>query len=388
MTGPTPGGGRRRQAPTPLAARERRRDPRSTHARLAVIARFRRDRPIRCRSCPRQRSFAQVRSSLRRSEAALRPVPDPGPPAPRLELAPYDLNAALALERDLGVEPRARPGARPPRAGGRSTRRERFWMPHESHDPSAFAGIERALALIARHIRAGTRIMVHGDYDVDGVCATAIMVRALRGLGADADWYLPDRLTDGYGLALATVRRLAASGTGLLAHRRLRDHRGRRGRGGAGRGPRRRRLRPSRARADGRLPDCEIVHPGVCGYPCADLCGTAVAYKLAQALGAPGRRGRARAGGARHRRGPDAARGREPPSRPGRACGPVAHREPGPARADGRRERGPERAQHRLARVSAGPADQRRRAARPCRRRPRAAADRRRAASRGDRIRA
>ena len=41
-------------------------------------------------------------------------------------------------------------------------------------------------------------------------------------------------------------------------------------------------------RADGRLPDCEIVHPAVCGYPCVDLCGTGVAYKVAQALGAPG----------------------------------------------------------------------------------------------------
>src|SRR5436305_1935757 len=40
-------------------------------------------------------------------------------------------------------------------------------------------------------------------------------------------------------------------------------------------------------RADGALPDCPIVHPGVCGYPCADLCGTGVAYKLAQVLGAP-----------------------------------------------------------------------------------------------------
>ena len=40
-------------------------------------------------------------------------------------------------------------------------------------------------------------------------------------------------------------------------------------------------------RADGSLPDCPIVHPALCGYPCPDLCGAGVAYKLAQALGAP-----------------------------------------------------------------------------------------------------
>ena len=142
--------------------------------------------------------------------------------------------------------------------------------------------------MIERHIRAGNRIVVHGDYDVDGVCATATMVRALRALGADVGWYLPDRLTDGYGLALETVRRLAAGGTALLvtvdcaitavdevAAARAAgvevvvcDHHA--------------------PRADGRLPDCEIVHPALCGYPCVDLCGTGVAYKVAQALGAPG----------------------------------------------------------------------------------------------------
>ena len=91
-----------------------------------------------------------------------------------------------------------------------------FLEPSEAHDPSAFAGIDRALAVIERHIRAGSRIVVHGDYDVDGVCATATMVRALRALGADVGWYLPDRLTDGYGLSLDTVHRLAARDTGLL----------------------------------------------------------------------------------------------------------------------------------------------------------------------------
>ena len=49
---------------------------------------------------------------------------------------------------------------------------------------------------------------MHGDYDVDGVCSTAILVRALRTLGADVDWYLPSRIDDGYGLA-ARDRRAA-----------------------------------------------------------------------------------------------------------------------------------------------------------------------------------
>jgi single-stranded-DNA-specific exonuclease len=221
-----------------------------------------------------------------RQEVALRAVPEPVPPAPALEISPYDLGAALALERDLGVshvlaQVLVRRGLSELGAA------RAFLDPREAHEPSAFAGIERALAVIERHIRQRSRIVVHGDYDVDGVCATAIMVRALRALGADVGWYLPDRLTDGYGLALGTVERLAAAGTGLLvtvdcaitavdevAAARAAgldvvvcDH--------------------HPPRADGQLPECEIVHPGLCGYPCADLCGTAVAYKVAQALGAP-----------------------------------------------------------------------------------------------------
>ena len=222
-----------------------------------------------------------------RPDAGLHAVPAPVPPAPRLELASYDLTAALALERELGVshvlaQVLVRRGLSDVSAA------RAFMHPTEAHEPSAFAGIERAVAVIERHIRAGNRIVVHGDYDVDGVCATATMVRALRALGADVGWYLPDRLTDGYGLALETVRRLAAGGTALLvtvdcaitavdevAAARAAgvevvvcDHHA--------------------PRADGRLPDCEIVHPALCGYPCVDLCGTGVAYKVAQALGAPG----------------------------------------------------------------------------------------------------
>jgi len=82
----------------------------------------------------------------------------------------------------------------------------------ESHPATAFSGIERAVDSILGHVRAGRRVVVHGDYDVDGVSSTAILVRCLRGLGADVGWFLPSRMEDGYGLSLATVRRLASEG--------------------------------------------------------------------------------------------------------------------------------------------------------------------------------
>ena len=221
--------------------------------------------------------------------------PDPGhppplrlataPSRPRLEISPYAAAEALALERALGVghvlaQILVRRGLADPVAA------RRFLDAGEAHDPRAFAGIERALDLIQGHIAAGRRIVVHGDYDVDGVCATAVMIRALRSLGADAGWFLPSRVDDGYGLSAATVERLAQRGTALIitvdcgitavdevaAARAARmdvvvcDHHA--------------------PRADGALPDCPIVHPALCDYPCPTLCGAAVAYKLAAALGA------------------------------------------------------------------------------------------------------
>ena len=74
----------------------------------------------------------------------------------------------------------------------------------------------RSTERIRSAVAAGRTITVHGDYDCDGVCSTAILVRALRELGASCDWYIPDRLGDGYGLTIAGVERLAARGTGLL----------------------------------------------------------------------------------------------------------------------------------------------------------------------------
>jgi single-stranded-DNA-specific exonuclease len=204
---------------------------------------------------------------------------------PRLEIPAYDFAAARSLERELGLshvlaQILVRRGYDRPAAA------QAFLDGGESHPPSGFSGIDHAVGLIRSSLRGGSRITVHGDYDVDGVCATSILVRALRALGADVDWFVPDRQMDGYGLSAATVRRLADRGTRLLVTADcaitaadevataqglgleviVTDH--------------------HQPRADGRLPGCPIVHPGICGYPCPDLCGAAVAYKLAQALGA------------------------------------------------------------------------------------------------------
>ncbi|MGH2944528.1 MAG: single-stranded-DNA-specific exonuclease RecJ, partial [Solirubrobacteraceae bacterium] len=154
----------------------------------------------------------------------------------------------------------------------------------ERHEPDAFAGIGAATALVLGHVENGSRITIHGDYDVDGVTSTAILVGVLRTLGADVDWFLPSRAEDGYGLSAATVRRLADRGTRLLvtadcAITAVDEVAAARGAGldvlvTDHHSP----------RADGRLPDAPIVHPAVCGYPCADLCAAGVAYKLSAAL--------------------------------------------------------------------------------------------------------
>jgi single-stranded-DNA-specific exonuclease len=170
------------------------------------------------------------------------------------------------------------------RGNGDPTSARAFLEARESHPPSAFAGIEWATREILARVAAGELITIHGDYDVDGICSTAILVRALRALGANVDSYLPDRAQDGYGLREATVRKLAARGTRLLITADcaitaveevalaqslgvgvvVTDHHS--------------------PRADGQLPQAPIVHPAVCGYPCPDLCATAVSYKLAQAI--------------------------------------------------------------------------------------------------------
>jgi single-stranded-DNA-specific exonuclease len=201
----------------------------------------------------------------------------------RLDIPPAPIDRVRALERALGVSFAVAQVL--VRRGLGEEDAARAWLAAaERHDPSGFAGIDDAVALVLRHVAQRSQITVHGDYDVDGVCSTAILVRTLRALGAEVDWYLPSRTEDGYGLNAATVERLAARGTRLLVTADcaitavtevalaraagmdvvVTDHHS--------------------PRADGSVPDAPIVHPTVCGYPCPDLCAAGVAYKLAAAL--------------------------------------------------------------------------------------------------------
>jgi single-stranded-DNA-specific exonuclease len=135
--------------------------------------------------------------------------------ADRLTLAPCRHADVLALQGALGcsgalAQVLVRRGLADPGAA-------RAWMAAaDEHDPALFAGIEEAVALVLGHVADGSRITVHGDYDADGVCSTTILLNVLDALGADADWFLPSRAEDGYGLSAATVTRLAARGTRLL----------------------------------------------------------------------------------------------------------------------------------------------------------------------------
>jgi single-stranded-DNA-specific exonuclease len=197
------------------------------------------------------------------------------------EAEPYSYTEARALVDELSLsEPVAialvRRGYRTPAAA------KTFLDADESHSPEAFRSIGAVVDLVSAAIRGGKRITVHGDFDVDGVCATAILVGALRELGADCDWLIPDRIADGYGLSGPNIERLAERGTQLLITVDcgitaveevalakslgmdviVTDHH----------------------QPGPELPDCPILHPGVDGYPFESLCGTAVAWKLASAL--------------------------------------------------------------------------------------------------------
>jgi single-stranded-DNA-specific exonuclease len=150
------------------------------------------------------------------------------------------------------------------------------------HDPLRLGDMPEAVAALRAAIAAGKRICVHGDYDADGICATALAVLLLRELDADVSWHLPSRFDEGYGLNGDTLERLAADGidvvltvdcgiTAVAEVARAKelglevvvtDHH-----------------RPGET-----FPDCPVVATLKGDYPFAGLCGTGVVWKLAEAL--------------------------------------------------------------------------------------------------------
>lgn len=84
------------------------------------------------------------------------------------------------------------------------------------HDPSLLPGIEAAAERLARAVERGETILVHGDYDVDGVCGTALLTLLLRLVGARVEPYIPSRLSDGYSFGPHSVARAREREAGVV----------------------------------------------------------------------------------------------------------------------------------------------------------------------------
>ncbi|MCH7602477.1 MAG: single-stranded-DNA-specific exonuclease RecJ [Planctomycetes bacterium] len=158
------------------------------------------------------------------------------------------------------------------------------------HDPALMHGIEKAARRLVEAIRNHQQIVIYGDYDVDGITATAILYHSIRTADSEADvrTYVPHRLEEGYGLNDDALKQIATGGAklvitvdcGITAIESAKvardvgldliitDHH----------------MLPPEGEM---LPEvCALVHPGLCEngaerYPFPDLCGAGVAFKLA-----------------------------------------------------------------------------------------------------------
>src|SRR5204863_9264048 len=76
--------------------------------------------------------------------------------------------------------------------------------------------LDKAVERLRRALAARERIVVYGDYDVDGIAGSAVLVRAFRQLGTSVSAYIPNRYEEGYGINAAALRQLAADGTRVV----------------------------------------------------------------------------------------------------------------------------------------------------------------------------
>jgi single-stranded-DNA-specific exonuclease len=153
------------------------------------------------------------------------------------------------------------------------------------HNPLAMRGMDCALDRLTRAIRDREKILIYGDYDVDGTTSVVVLKRGIELAGGAADFHVPDRLKEGYGMRPEAVEAAAARGisliisadTGIRAAEVVR---------------RARELSIDVIITDHHLPEAElppavaVLNPNRtdCDYPEKNLCGVGVAFKLVQAL--------------------------------------------------------------------------------------------------------
>jgi len=152
-----------------------------------------------------------------------------------------------------------------------------------AHDPYLMEGMGRACVRIRQAVEAREPILIYGDYDVDGVTATAVLFRTLERLGAVVDFFIPDRFNDGYGLHLDCIQALVQQGARLVISvdcgvRSLKEVQ-------AGRELGLDWIITDHHALGEALPEATaVLHPRVGSYPNPNLSGVGVAFKLAQAL--------------------------------------------------------------------------------------------------------
>ena len=153
------------------------------------------------------------------------------------------------------------------------------------HDPGLLLGARKAARRLARAVADREMVVVHGDYDVDGICGSVLLTSWIRALGGRADAIVPDRLRDGYDLSDRGVARAANREAGLLvtvdcgivAHAPVRRA------AGAGMDV----IVTDHHRPGDTLPDAlAVVNPNQpgCPYPNKGLCGAGVAFKIGQLM--------------------------------------------------------------------------------------------------------
>jgi single-stranded-DNA-specific exonuclease len=178
------------------------------------------------------------------------------------------------------------------------------------HEPSLIPGLTGGAQIVARAIRDKKQIVIYGDYDVDGITATAILWHAIRMLGGNVRYYIPHRVDEGYGLNTDAIRQLAADGAQLIltvdcgvtaiepadVARELSvelvitdHHEWKEGASNEGQGASTESLAPWPSALAPHLPNAAaVVHPRLPAesvYPNPHLCGAGVAFKLAWGIG-------------------------------------------------------------------------------------------------------